>query len=81
MGMLPRKADCREASSMNSEPIMQNEHFDLNDIHHEPTDEQLEALMALVAAAARERADAARRELMARLRAEIKAAKRWPETA
>ena len=50
---------------------MQNKHVDLNDIHHESTDEQLEAL---VAAAARKRADAARRELMARLHAEIKAA-------
>ena len=39
---------------------MQSEHFDLNDIHHEPTDEQLEALMALVADEARKRADAAR---------------------
>ena len=53
---------------------MQSEHFDLNDIHHEPTDEQLEALMARVAAEARKRADAARSELMARLRAEIKTA-------
>ena len=66
---------------MNSEPIRRNEHFDLNDIHHEPTDEQLEALMALVAAEARERADAARRELMARLRAEIEATNRRSETA
>ena len=60
---------------------MQSEHFDLNDIHHEPTDEQLEALMARVAAEARKRADAARSELMARLRAEIKAANRRHETA
>lgn len=60
---------------------MQAEHFDLNDIHHEPTDEQLEALMALVAVEARERADAARKELMARLRAEIEAANRRSETA
>ena len=37
--------------------------------------------MALVAAEARKRADAARGELMARLRAEIKAANRRPETA
>ena len=60
---------------------MQSEHFDLNDIHHEPTDEQLEALMALVADEARKRADAARGELMARLRAEIKAANRRHEIA
>jgi hypothetical protein len=60
---------------------MQPEHFDLNDIRNEPTDQQLEALMALVAVEARERADATRRELMARLRAEIEAANRRPETA
>lgn len=60
---------------------MQPEHFDLNDIHHEPTDQQLEALMTLVAAEARNRADAARQALMARLHAEIEAASRRPETA
>ena len=36
---------------------MQPEHFDLNDIDHEPTDQQLDALMASVAAEARRRAD------------------------
>lgn len=55
---------------------MESEHFDLNDIHHEPTDQQLDALMASVAAEARRRADVARQELMARLRAEIVAANR-----
>lgn len=38
---------------------MQAEHFALNDIHHKPTDQQLEVLMALVAVEARERTDAA----------------------
>ncbi len=52
---------------------MQPERFDLNDIQHEPTDEQLDALMASVSTEARRRADAARRELMVRLRAEIEA--------
>jgi hypothetical protein len=53
---------------------MEPEHFDLNDIQHEPTDQQLEALMILVAAEARRRAEIARQKLMARLRAEIAAA-------
>lgn len=52
----------------------EREYFDLNDIQHEPTDEQLEALMMLVAVDARRRAKAARHELMVRLRAEIAAA-------
>jgi hypothetical protein len=60
---------------------MQSEHFDLNDIHHEPTDQQLDILMASVAAEARRRAEAARKELLARLRAEIKAANRPRESA
>ena len=55
---------------------MESAHFDLNDIHHEPTDQQLNFLMALVATEARRRAETARRELMARLRAEIAAANR-----
>jgi len=54
--------------------MMQNEHFDLNDIRHEPTDEQLEALMNTVAIEANRRADLARQELMRRLREEIVAA-------
>jgi len=53
---------------------MQTEHFDLNDIQHEPTDQQLEALMRSVATEASRRAKLARQELMARLRAEIAAA-------
>ena len=52
---------------------MQQERFDLNDIEHEPTDEQLDALMTSVAMEARRRAEAARRELMVRLQAEIEA--------
>ena len=55
---------------------MQSEHFDLNDIQHEPTDEQLDALMASAATEARRRAESARRELMVRLRAEIEAVNR-----
>jgi ElaB/YqjD/DUF883 family membrane-anchored ribosome-binding protein len=47
--------------------------FDLNDIHHEPSDEQLEMLMKAVAETARQRAQAARERLMARLQAEISA--------
>jgi hypothetical protein len=48
-------------------------HFDLNDIEHEPTDEQLAALMEAVAVEARRRGDLARRELMTRLQAELDA--------
>lgn len=60
---------------------MQSEHFDLNDIHHEPSDQQLHALMGLVAAEARRRADIARQTLMARLRAEIAVVNRRQEPA
>lgn len=49
-------------------------HFDLNDIEHEPTDEQLEALMEAVAIEVRRRNDLAMREFMDRLRADIAAA-------
>ncbi|MBP9806169.1 MAG: hypothetical protein KBE22_14870 [Candidatus Accumulibacter sp.] len=49
--------------------------FDLNDIIHEPSDEQLEDLMEAVATAARRHAQAARAQLMVRLRAEITAIK------
>jgi hypothetical protein len=55
---------------------MQSEHFDLNDIQHEPTDQQLEALMMSVSVEARRRAEVARKVLMARLRAEIAAVNR-----
>jgi hypothetical protein len=48
---------------------MAPEHFDLNDIENEPTDQQLEALMESVAAEVRRRADIARQDLMSRLRA------------
>lgn len=47
--------------------------FDLNDIVHEPSDEQLDALMEAVAAEARKHAQAAREQLMVRLRADIMA--------
>jgi len=49
------------------------ERFDLNDIEHEPSDEQLASLMAAVAAEAQRKAELARAEMMARLRAEIAA--------
>jgi hypothetical protein len=55
---------------------MQSERFDLNDIQHEPTDEQLESLMNLVATEVNRRAEQARQELMRRLREEIIAANR-----
>ncbi|MDS4021934.1 MAG: hypothetical protein RKR03_15750 [Candidatus Competibacter sp.] len=47
--------------------------FDLNDIIHEPSDEQLDALMEAVAAEARRHAQTAREQLMVRLRADIMA--------
>ena len=55
---------------------MQNEHFDLNDIQHEPTDAQLQALMNSVATEANRRAALAREALMQRLRDDIVAANR-----
>ncbi|WP_413924782.1 hypothetical protein [Candidatus Accumulibacter phosphatis] len=54
---------------------MQPQAFDLNDIFHEPSDEQLDALMEEVAAAARRHSQSAREQLMLRLRAEITAIK------
>ena len=57
---------------------MENEHFDLNDIRHEPSDAQLQTLMNLVAAVANRRADLAKEALMQRLRDEIVAANRPP---
>jgi hypothetical protein len=56
--------------------MMQNEHFDLNDIQHEPTDAQLESLMNSVAAEVSRRAELARVALMQRLREDIVAANR-----
>jgi len=56
--------------------MMQSEHFDLNDIQHEPTDAQLEALMNSVATEANRRAEVAKGALMQRLRDEIAAANR-----
>lgn len=60
---------------------MQKAHFDLNDTQHEPTDEQLETLMNLVAAEARRRAELANQELMRRLREDIIAANNRFQTA
>ena len=54
---------------------MHTEHFDLNDIEHEPTDRQLESLMESVAEEARKRAEMARQMMLVRLRAEIVAAR------
>ncbi len=53
---------------------MQPEPFDLNDIQHEPSDEQLAGLMQSVAAEAKHRAEVAQAALMQRLREEIVAA-------
>lgn len=55
-------------------------HFDLNDIEHEPTDEQLAALMEAVAVEARRRGDLARRELTIRVQAALDAATPVPAT-
>lgn len=52
---------------------MKLQSFDLNDIVHEPSDEQLDALMEAVATEARKHAQIAREQLMIRLRAEIRA--------
>jgi len=56
--------------------IMQSEHFDLNDIQHEPTDAQLKALMNSVASEVNRRAELAREALMQRLRDDIITANR-----
>ncbi|CAK0762740.1 conserved hypothetical protein [Gammaproteobacteria bacterium] len=50
---------------------MKNIPFDLNDIEHEPSDEQLDALMEEVIIEARRRAEIAREKLMIRLREDI----------
>lgn len=59
---------------------MQTEGFDLNDIQHEPTDQQLESLMKSVAEEASRKAKLARKELMVRLQYEIAAARQTPGT-
>ncbi|HOB63459.1 MAG TPA: hypothetical protein PKI41_15270 [Candidatus Competibacteraceae bacterium] len=53
--------------------MMQHTRFNLNDIAQEPSDEQLDALMEAVATEARKHAQAAREQLMLRLRAEMTA--------
>jgi hypothetical protein len=53
--------------------MIQHARFNLNDIAHEPSDEQLDALMEAVATEAREHAQMARAQLMIRLRAEMTA--------
>lgn len=53
---------------------MSTDRFDLNDIAHEPTDEQLITLMKSVATEANRRAEQARQALMRRLREDIAAA-------
>jgi len=54
--------------------LMQSKDFDLNDIQHEPTDTQLQALMNSVASEANHRAELAKEVLMQRLRDDIAAA-------
>jgi len=54
--------------------LMQSKFFDLNDIQHEPTDAQLQALMKAVASEANRRAELAKEALMQRLRDDIVAA-------
>ncbi len=53
---------------------MRKIHCDLNDIQHEPSDEQLAALMEAVAKEARKRAQAAKERLMEELRSEVEKA-------
>ena len=53
---------------------MDDNRFDLNDIQHEPSDEQLDDLMRAVAAEASRRAGQARQLMMARLREAVAAA-------
>lgn len=53
--------------------MIQHARFNLNDIAHEPSDEQLDGLMEAVATEARKHAQMAREQLMIRLRAEITA--------
>ena len=53
--------------------MIQHARFNLNDIAHEPSDEQLDGLMEAVATEARKHAQMAREQLMVRLRAEIMA--------
>lgn len=55
---------------------MLTQHFDLNDIEQEPSDEQLDALMKAVAAEANRRAEHSREEFMRRLREAIATANR-----
>lgn len=55
--------------------MKKGERFDLNDIQHEPTDAQLEALMISVAAEVKQRAEVAKAALVKRLRDDIAAAK------
>ena len=53
---------------------MATQKFDLNDIDHEPSDEQLAALMDEVAAEARRKAASAKADMMDKVRQEIAAA-------
>jgi len=50
---------------------LKTEHFDLNDIENEPSDEQLQSLMDAVAAEARQRAQVAMQAMVERVRSEI----------
>jgi len=61
----------RKVDSVQKEIEMADTNFDLNDIQHEPSDEQLDSLMESVAEKARQRAQLARQVLMQRLREDI----------
>jgi len=59
--------------TMLEKTTMKLQPFNLNDIIHEPSDEQLDDLMEAVVREARKHAQTAREQLMVRLRAEIMA--------
>ena len=59
--------------TMLEKTTMKLQPFNLNDIIHEPSDEQLDDLMEAVVREARKHAKAAREQLMVRLRADIMA--------
>ena len=65
--------EIRQTDEWILESLMKPQPFDLNDITREPSDEQLDALMEAVAVEARKYAQAAREQIMVRLRAEIAA--------
>jgi len=68
------------ATQLNLDQTMDPAHFDLNDIEHEPTDEQLAALMECVAEEARRRGERVRSELLTSLKAGLATAMADPQT-